>query len=557
MAILVASILLVIGVACGGGATPTPVVVEKVVEVVRIATPTPTPVPARLPGVLAESGKKRGGIFTIAGTAATAHFDIHQSASAANLEPQSPMYNTLTRLSPYDGATSILPDLAHSWKISDDGLSYTFFLRDGVKFHDGALLTAEDVVATWTKIVSPPEGIVSAREALFRAINEVKAVDPLTVEFKLSSTSPPLLRFMSADANVIVRKKTLEDNNNDLKRVNDFPGTGAFRFREFLAGEKWVLERNEDYWNDGLPYVDELIDFHVEAGKRGAAAFAGRADLATGATPEVLRRALEQGFGSVSFPITANLGLWMNNERSPYNDVRVRRAIDLAIDRQVLIDAVEEIRTFKPGRWLAPGTAFAPTDEALLAKLPFSPDRTQAIAEAKRLMAEAGYADGLRNVDFMVRDVPFINIQAEAAQLMLKRHLNIDTNLRVSHRTVWFEDARIGDWDITLGVLSATTFDPSDMLNNYYRTGSPQNFSNYSNKGFDFIMDQVDQEPDLQRRVELALQAQEILDEDVPRVGCCFIFFHWIWQSHVKDVPDRKNAGSSVMHRWDTIWLDK
>ncbi|MEJ0020868.1 MAG: ABC transporter substrate-binding protein [Acetobacteraceae bacterium] len=139
------------------------------------------------------------------------------------------MFDNLIRRDPRDGK-SIIPDLAHSWEISKDGTSYTFFLRKDVPFHDGAEMTSEDVKATFDRIVKPPAGISIPRSALFTAVSEITAPDKYTVQFKLSE--PRSVNFiMSSIAtgwNVIVRKKTLEDNAYNLRRVLSYPGTGPY-----------------------------------------------------------------------------------------------------------------------------------------------------------------------------------------------------------------------------------------------------------------------------------------------------------------------------------------
>src|SRR5512145_89824 len=127
---------------------------------------------------------KRGGTLRYGVHTAPAHFDVHQSGTVANIGAQSPMYDTLIRRDPRDGQT-IIPDLAWKWEVAPDGKKYTFHLRKGVKFHDGADLTAEDVKATYQRIVSPPKGVVIPRSSLFTTVNEIAALDPLRIEFRL------------------------------------------------------------------------------------------------------------------------------------------------------------------------------------------------------------------------------------------------------------------------------------------------------------------------------------------------------------------------------------
>src|SRR3954470_11559769 len=133
-----------------------------------------------------EANPKRGGTLRYGITMRPPHFDIHQSGTINNLGSQACMFDNLIRRDPRDSGKTIIPDLAHSWEISKDGKTYTFLLRKGVQFHDGAELTADDVKATFDRIAKPPQGISIPRSVLFRAVGEITAPDKYTVQFKLS-----------------------------------------------------------------------------------------------------------------------------------------------------------------------------------------------------------------------------------------------------------------------------------------------------------------------------------------------------------------------------------
>src|SRR5215472_16829512 len=169
--------------------------------------------------VKADPGVKRGGTLRYGILSAAAHFDLHQSGTVANIGPQSPMYDTLIRRDPRNGQT-IIPDLAWKWDIAPDGKKYTFHLRKGVKFHDGADLTAEDVRATYERIVRPPKGIVIPRSSLFTTVGDIVVLDPHRIEFHLTEPRPRafMLGSFASGWNVIVRKKTLDDNQGNLRQ---------------------------------------------------------------------------------------------------------------------------------------------------------------------------------------------------------------------------------------------------------------------------------------------------------------------------------------------------
>ena len=150
-----------------------------------------------------------------------------------------------------------------------DGKTYTFFLRQGVQFHDGADFTADDVHATFSRIIFPPKGFSSPRTPLFSAVEAINVRDPHTIEFKLREARPKdfMLGAFASGWNIIVRKKTLEDNNYSLRTVEAFPGTGPFKHVKRADKEVWIMEKNPNYWNKGLPYLDRLEIYHLNPGR--------------------------------------------------------------------------------------------------------------------------------------------------------------------------------------------------------------------------------------------------------------------------------------------------
>ena len=176
-----------------------------------------------------EPNPKRGGVMRYGILNRPPHFDVHQSGTVGNIGTQGCMFDNLIRRDPRDSGKTIVPDLAHSWEIAKDGKTYTFHLRQGVQFHDGTDFTSADIKATFDRIAKPPAGVSIPRTPLFRAVSEINARDKYTVEFKLAA--PRSVNFMmSAFAsgwNVIFSKKTLEENNYDLRKLLNIPGTGV------------------------------------------------------------------------------------------------------------------------------------------------------------------------------------------------------------------------------------------------------------------------------------------------------------------------------------------
>ena len=211
-------VLVLVVIACGTATTAMPASAAAATAMLRAP----------------ESNPKYGGVLRWAGLADAPFFDLHQCDTAACATPLEPMYDTLLRYNPLDGGKTVIPDLAYKWEVSSDGLTYTFHLRDGVTFHDGTALTADDVKTSFDHIIFPPPGILSPRKGVFDAVQAVKVVDPLTVQFSLSAPRSFFLEAIASGWNVIYRKQMLEDNHFDLRKLKVAPGTGPFIFDAYL-----------------------------------------------------------------------------------------------------------------------------------------------------------------------------------------------------------------------------------------------------------------------------------------------------------------------------------
>ena len=310
---------------------------------------------------------------------APAHFDVHQSGTISNMAPQGPMYDNLIRRDPRDGHT-IIPDLASHWEITPDTKTYTFFLRQGVQFHDGAEFTAEDVKATYARIIWPPKGISIPRTPLFSAVSEITIRDRYTVEFKLSEPRPTpfMLGAFASGWNIIVRKKTLEDNDYNLRTVPNAPGTGPFRHVSRTDKEVWILEKNPQYWNTGLPYLDRLEIYHLGpwSPELAAALLAGKIDYARVVDPVTMQKVqATPGMTGTDFYQSVIIALWTNNAKKSFQDPRVRRALHLALDRHALVDVVKDMMPAMVGGFNYPFSAWSPRRRSCPSAAAISPIR--------------------------------------------------------------------------------------------------------------------------------------------------------------------------------------
>ncbi|WP_089933755.1 ABC transporter substrate-binding protein [Candidatus Entotheonella palauensis] len=509
-----------------------------------------------------EPNAKSGGLLKYGVLSAPAHFDVHQSGTCSNMCTQGAMYDNLVRRNPLDSGKTIIPDLAHSWEIAKDGKTYTFFLRKGVKFHDGAELTSADVKATFDRIVSPPKGISIPRTPLFATVSEINARDKYTIEFKLSEPRPVnfIMGAFASGWNIIVRKKTLEDTNYNLRDVNNYPGTGPWRHVKRVDKEVWVMDKNPDYWNEGQPYLDQLEVYHLPpfTPQLGSALLSGRVDYGRALDPVTAKTVQEtEGMTSTAFYQSVIQAVWVNNEKKPFDDPRVRRALHLVLDKPVLVDVVRDVAPMLVGGFIYPFSEFATPSEELSKRLGYQTDPTAQIKEAQKLMAAAGYPDGLKDVDFVIRDAASFKLWSVAIQAMLKETLKIESNLRMVQVSVWFDEAQAGNYDLTLSAIVSTLMDPSDYFNAWYTKDGPQNYSRWNNPAFDGIVQQIDRELDDAKRKALIRKAEAIMEQDPPLLPVSWERLYDGWFDYVKGHNPHEYFGVYDVNRFDTMWLDK
>ena len=509
------------------------------------------------PGILAspDPNPKRGGTLRLAFGVTTSNYDLQQGAAASVL---CHLYSQLVRLNLVDGLRTIIPDLAKRIDIAPDGLSYTFGLRSGVQFHDGTTLTADDVVATYNRMIFPPQGVVSLLKDRFSAVTKVEAPDPLTVKFTLSQPSPILLLVMTDTTQAIYAKKTLEANNNDLRKVQVAPGTGPFMFKAYKEAEKWTFVKNPNYWNKDLPYLDALELIHAAAwSDRGTAILTSQADLSWNVSKETFDEGARRT-DAIKTNRVGNFGAYqviINAKVKPFDDARVRRAINLVLNKQGLIQAYSTQEQIDLSRWVPHGGVFA-TPRDIIATLPgYRADKTQDLADAKKLLADAGFPDGIPGVELLCATVaPQAEILAPGIQDQLKRALNIDIKIRVAERSLLVEDEKAGKFTLVLDTPSGPISDFSPIGNTYFKTGGSQNFGGYSNPKFDALLKQSDAELDQTKRKALMDQMQDMLDQDPPWLFIGYTDHLIMWRTTVKGLALDKRV-QLEWGRVETGWL--
>jgi peptide/nickel transport system substrate-binding protein len=463
------------------------------------------------PDLGAAETPRRGGVLLAVIGADPPSLDPHQESTFANIQLVAPLYSTLLQIDPYS-YPKVIGDVATEWKISPDGLTYTFKIRPGIKFHDGSPLTAADVKATYDKIVFPPEGTRSVRKIHYSAIGGIEAPDPATAVFKLKFPSASLLDNLASPWNAIFPKKYLDkDANYFMKNV---VGSGPFKFKSYTRGSTFEGERNPDYFIKDRPHLDGYKFFiSTETSVRAAAIRSGRAYIEFRDLPSSEVDAIKKQLGDkVVVQETSQVGQFgfaMQNTVKPFSDIRVRKALTLALDRYTggrVLFPLTGLRDV--GALMRPGTVWA-IPPAELEQIPgFWRDAEKSRAEAKRLLAEAGYPNGFRTL-MKNRNVklPYQDLAVWAIQEW--RKVGIEVENRPLETAAWFADGRdTGNFELYLQPTVEFMDDPDQFLNRY-TTGATANYGRFSDPALDDLFSRQARTVDPAERKKLVIQIQK------------------------------------------------
>ena len=385
---------------------------------------------------------------------------------------------------------SVVAGLAKSWDISDDGLTYTFMLNEGVMFHDGTDMNADDVKFSLDR--ARADDSTNAQKGLFAGIADVTVVDPLTVQVTLAQPNGSFLFNMAWGDAVIVAPESIETiASNPI-------GTGAFAFSDWVQGDRLELVRNDAYWGDAPALESATFRFISDPTAAFAAVMAEDVDAFVGfPAPENLPQfEADPRFQVLVGNTEGETILSMNNQMPPFDNVLVRQAVSLAIDRQAIIDGA----MFGYGTPI--GTHFAPHNPDyvdLIANSAHNPDR------ARELLAEAGFADGFTTT-LKLPPPSYARRGGEiiAAQL---REVGITAEITNLEWAQWLEEVFKAK-DFGMSIVSHT--EPMDL--GIY--ANPNYYFQYDNIVFQAVMDKLNATTDPAMRSELMAAAQTIISED-------------------------------------------
>jgi peptide/nickel transport system substrate-binding protein len=499
---------------------------------------------------------KPGGRIARAQASDPPTFDQHgQSSTVVNL-PASPMFNTLVQFDPMDGdekASSIIPDLATSWEVSPDGQTYTFKMKQGVKFHDGTPFVSADVKASLERQITPPKGLAPPRQDQLKVIKSIETPDDATLRLTMQRPVSPLsmLPILGQGWMAIYAQRDAMDEKYDWKTKAN--GTGPFYNLKYERGSKISMEKFPGYHVKDRPYLDGLDVFVIpNAATRDE--YLGAGQLQIGALPAASADSLKKQIGDKAvFFKRSSLGFTVmnfNTSKSPWNDERVRRAVALGINKE---DAIKVIVKGEGviGGYLLPGGDWALGKEEVQKLAGYEPQGPNSISEAKKLLSAAGVQEGL-NVTLLVRQ----NFYEDTALFTADQLTQFGWKIKQDSQETATAYDRINkrDFDLVPWGHGVSLDDPDALWAEFYIKGAPRNYSELSTPEIEAAYLKQSVELDPVRRKALVKDLEKV---SLPALGK--IMYYWsIGQSAVyKQVQGYITHVSSYNNqKMESVWLN-
>lgn len=466
-------------------------------------------------------------VMTVTAEIITLDPQVNAGGTAANTVRQN-IFEALARV---DVNGDLQPVLATDWSVDESNTVWTFHLREGVKFHDGESFTAADVKATFDRFKTNPE---STRAYYYDNLVEVNVVDDYTVEMVTAVPQSNFVHIIAYDGSFIMSAKSLERSNEEIAK--EPVGTGPYCFKDRTANESVTLVRFEDYWGE-LPDVTELKFVTVtEVATRVNMLRGGEADLITGITDEDLEYFLNDDNYSVMYGKSNRVGhLSMNSNRPGLDDIRVRQAIEYAIDKQAIVTGILGERGSVANSVIAPLT-YGYADSNLY---PYDPQK------AKDLLAEAGYQPGELSLTIQSPDGRYYKDKecCMAIAQMLKE-VGIDAKVEVNDWASFVAKVKVPAEENTVDMWwmgwESGTGEASQILNvvfaeaNFPPTGWNAMF--FENEEYESLKDTVLTTMDEQTQLDMYARMQELIMEDAVWVPITVYNECAVYRSSLSDI---------------------
>ena len=490
-------------------------------------------------------------------------FAIHETSTISTVWPAMPCFNNLVLFDPLkktESAETVIGELAEKWSWQDNFRNLVFFLRKGVKWHDGQPFTSKDVKFTFDMLREAPDSPaklrINPRKDWYSNIEAVEAPDQYTAVFRLKRPQPSLLLMLASGYTPVYAAHVPPADYR-----SNCVGTGPFKVKEWRKGESVEFVKNSDYFIKGRPYLDGLKYYVIlERSTRQAAIQAGKLDVSfpgetTKTAAEQLKKAVPQ---LVITPFSQNVAdnIIMNMKKPPFDNLKVRLAVSHAIDRRALVQAVHQGGAVI-GAGLAPKPwGFWGLAEKDLVGLPgYGAKAAEEKALAKKLMAEVGFsAQKPLKVEIATRAIAVYVDMASFVVNELKQ-VGIDATLKQIDTAQWHATATRGDYQIGANLTGVGPDDPDANYYENYACGSPRNYSFYCNEQVMKMFDAQSQELDPKKRLALNAAIQKRLEADAARPILDWkVDYFTVWP-HVKNLIPHQSIYN--FGRMQEVWSDK
>ena len=434
----------------------------------------------------------KGGEVTVGIAQDLDSLDPHKMVYAGTSEV---LFNVFEGLVKPDKSGDLVPAVASEYEVSEDAKEYTFTLRDGITFHDGTPVTVDDVKYSIDRYAE-----IQGESSAFSILDNVEVVDEKTVKVHLKEGNSEFLPYLTA---------AILPQSNEANFATDPIGTGPFKLVSFTPGQSFVVEAYEGYWNPELPYLDK-VTFKIIADSDAIMTElqAGTLDVYQYLTGDQAAT-LTSGFNIIEGNINYVQGLFLNNDFEPFKDVRVRQAMNYAVDKDMINEFLFGGKSHIIGTNMIPAFSKYYNEET-------ESVYTRDVEKAKELLAEAGYPDGF---DLKISVPDNYAPHEGTAQIIVEnlKEVGINATIELIEFSSWVADVYNGrQYEATVVALDGKLA-PSSWLEKY-PTGAPKNFVNYSNADFDEAYNAAVATVDDDEKVELYKKCQMILAEDAASV---------------------------------------
>ena len=489
-------------------------------------------------------------------------FAIHETATISVVWPASPCFNNLVYYDPskkLESLDTIIGELAEKWSWQEGGRNLVFFLRKGVKWHDGQPFTSKDVKFTFDMLRGAPDAEgklrINPRKDWYANVQSIEAPDPHTVVFHLKRPQPSLLLMLASGYTPVYAAHI-----PPAQYRTSCMGTGPFKVKEWRKGEFIEYVKNPDYFVKGRPYLDGLkYIIIVERGSRTAGLQSGQLDVAmpgetTKTTAEQLKKAVPQ---LVVTPTATNVSdnIIMNIKKPPFDNQKVRLAVSQAIDRRALVQAVHQ-----GGAVLGASLASKPygvwglLDKDLTALAGYGKPADDKAAARKILGALGFTPQKPLRVEMVTRAIA-IYVDMAAFVINELKQVGIEATLKQIETAQWHPMATRGEYQIGANLTGLGPDDPDANFYENYGCGSPRNYSQYCNEQVTKMIDQQSQETDAKKRLVMVHAIQKKLEEDAARPILDWRLDYFTVWPHVKNLVPHQSIYN--YGRMQDVWSDK